>query len=198
MARPASYNLSLGSKDLLPWETSALSLYVFGVETNWSKLFQAAAFWTDEAITKQPKLFKQYVSTWKNSDKVEKEIKRLEYYRDQLLQDARLEAFEDGKKSAQGATNTTTESQTKMVETAQKKGFVDYTDPKAQKQKLNEIINNAGDSDEALDALKVIIQGQKNDQEAAKQNQVQRFYTPLRCHECPLYLKAKEKDRPRE
>ena len=197
MGRVAAMNLSLGGKEILPWETSALALYVFGFEKDWNKVFQAAAYWTQDSIERQPKLFRQYVSTWKNSQKVKKELQRLELYRDTFLQQARKEAFEDGKRAYEGEHNTITENQVKYIDGTRTRG-IDYSDPQAQKDKLNDIINNASDPGEALDALKVIIQGQKNDQEAAKDKQVQRFYTPLRCHDCPLYNMAKEKDRPKE
>ena len=197
MGRVTNQRLSLGGKELLPWETAALTMYVFGVTTDWRKIFQAAAFWSDDDIALNEKTFRQYVSTWKRSDKVAREIERLRAYKDNYLQEVRVEAFEDGKRSYEGYANTTTENKVKTVAGARAQG-VDYTDPQAQKDKLNDIINNATDPGEALDALKVIIQGQKNDQEAAKDKQVQRFYTPLRCHECPLYTAAKAKDRPKE
>lgn len=67
------------------------------------------------------------------------------------------------------------------------KDFVDYTDPRAQMRKLNELVNEAEDSKETLDALKTIMGTQREDREAAKAQEVQRFYTPMVCHECPLY-----------
>ena len=71
--------------------------------------------------------------------------------------------------------------------------FVDYSSPAAQRAKLNELINTASDPGEALDALKVIIQGQRADREAAKEGRVNRVYLPLTCDSCPMYQKARKR-----
>ncbi len=70
---------------------------------------------------------------------------------------------------------------------------IDYSDPKAQTDKLNELINTADDPGEALDALKVIIQTQKADREAARSQKSVIYYRPVRCNQCKLYLKAGKK-----
>lgn len=76
-----------------------------------------------------------------------------------------------------------------------KKKFVDYSDPVNQRQKLNELINEASDPDEALDALRLLIsQGAKLPPENPNGNQRQiRAYLPLNCRECPLYIEAEKK-----
>lgn len=71
--------------------------------------------------------------------------------------------------------------------------IVDYSNPDNQRRKLNQIVNNAKDSGEALDALKVIIQGQRADREAAREQKTVRAYLPLTCSECPLMEKARKK-----
>ena len=73
------------------------------------------------------------------------------------------------------------------------KSRIDYSDPKAQTDKLNELINTADDPGEALDALKVIIQTQKADREAARSQKSVIYYRPIRCNQCKLYLKAGKK-----
>lgn len=64
---------------------------------------------------------------------------------------------------------------------------VDYTDPKNQARKLNELINRADNTGEALDALKVIISTQKADRDAARDGRQVRAYIPMGCNDCPLY-----------
>jgi len=71
---------------------------------------------------------------------------------------------------------------------------VDYTNPKNQADKLNELINTADDPSEALDALKVIISSQRADKESAKQGRQVRTYIPINCTDCPLYQGVKEKN----
>lgn len=71
------------------------------------------------------------------------------------------------------------------------RGFVDYSNPAAQLNKLNELVNTAADSGEALDALKVLLSRQ-NDLAPEKRTEKRvRAYLPISCTECPLYLRAK-------
>lgn len=71
-------------------------------------------------------------------------------------------------------------------------GFVDYSDPKAQLAKLNELINTASDPGEALDAMKVLLSKQAELAPAREPEKVSRFYRPLCCDQCPLYAMAGE------
>ncbi len=65
-------------------------------------------------------------------------------------------------------------------------GFVDYSDPKAQLAKLNQLINTASDPGEALDAMKVLLSKQAELAPAREPEKQQRFYLPLACSECHL------------
>jgi len=185
------------SKDiqpLKPSETAALMLHVFGGENDWKIIYCIAAGWTKKDVQTNPNI-SSYYRRWKLSEKIQAELRRLELLKAHLLQEARLEGFEDGKKSMLGEGKTETELQMRLDEGRKKEAaaaIIDYTDPVQQKRKLNEIISNSEDDGDALDALKVIIQSQKNDTDAAKDKQVQRFYTPLQCRDCPLYQEAKE------
>ena len=184
----------LKQKKITTPEIAALHMVVFAGEENWNKVFAAAAG-EDYEECKGFNRLPQYASMWRHSQKVKNELQRLELVRDAMLQEERARAFEDGVQSAEGNFNTETEARIRLDKGKKKEaysGMVDYTDPDMQKRKLNEIINKAADAGEALDALKVIIQGQRNDQEAAKDNQVQRFYTPIQCRDCPLYQEKKE------
>ena len=70
---------------------------------------------------------------------------------------------------------------------------VDYNDPNEQKRLLNQIIADSSDDPKTqLDAVKVIQQSQK-DKQAARENKIQRFYSPMNCRECPLMEKARKK-----
>ena len=82
---------------------------------------------------------------------------------------------------------------TKAEKPARIAGNIDYSNPAEQARKLNELVNTASDPGEALDALKVIISSQRADKEAAREGKRVVFYTPLRCKDCPLYEKAREK-----
>lgn len=82
-----------------------------------------------------------------------------------------------------------------------KDGITDYSDPRNQLAKLNQIISTATDPAEALDALKVLISKQDQiipeDTHKRKKNDAVRFYRPLSCTReenggCPLYKVASE------
>lgn len=71
-------------------------------------------------------------------------------------------------------------------------GLIDYSDPQQQRRKLNELVNGAEDSREALDALKTIIATQKDDRDAARERKQVQTYLPARCLSCPLYDEKKK------
>lgn len=71
---------------------------------------------------------------------------------------------------------------------------VDYYNPENQRKTINAIIDKAQDDPKTqLDAIKAIQQTQRDDRQAAKDNQIQRFYTPVTCKSCPLYQKRIKK-----
>ena len=71
---------------------------------------------------------------------------------------------------------------------------VDYYNPENQRRTINAIIERSNDDPKTqLDAIKAIQQTQRDDRQAAKDNQIQRFYTPVTCKICPLYQKRVKK-----
>lgn len=126
-----------------------------------------------------PKSLPQLVSQWKNAPKVVSLFQDL-----QSIYKARTaEQFNAGKLA--GIQEAQNEKKPKK-ETSTPEAVTDYTSPAEQKKLLNKIIANNPLSDEALDALKLIMQGQRADKDGAKDKQIQRFYTPVRCSGCPI------------
>ena len=75
-----------------------------------------------------------------------------------------------------------------------KAGRIDYYNPDNQRRTINAIIDKAQDDPKTqLDAIKAIQQTQRDDRQAAKDNQIQRFYTPVSCRSCPFKAKAAKK-----
>ena len=102
--------------------------------------------------------------------------------REQVARDKEREQILSGFDNKEGGK----ESTQKRTKTA-----VDYNDPQERKRAYNRIIQESADDPKTqLDALKVFEQLQRDDKQAAKDNQIQRFYSPLRCSGCPLYQKA--------
>ena len=75
-----------------------------------------------------------------------------------------------------------------------KAGRIDYYNPENQRRTINAIIDKAADDPKTqLDAIKAIQQTQRDDRQAAKDNQIQRYYTPVSCRACPFKAKAAKK-----
>lgn len=109
------------------------------------------------------------------------DIKRRQYkYESELITKSR----EEERKSGKG------DEERKRTE---KEPAIDYTNPENQRKKLNQLVNNAEDSKDALDALKVIIQGQKDDRQAAQERKQTALFLPISCDICPLMEREREK-----
>lgn len=75
-----------------------------------------------------------------------------------------------------------------------KAGHLDYYNPENQRRTINAIIDKAQDDPKTqLDAIKAIQQTQRDDRQAAKDNQIQRFYTPVTCKICPFKAQKGQK-----
>lgn len=70
----------------------------------------------------------------------------------------------------------------------------DFTERENLITALNDLANCAKDSREKIDTLKIIADLQRfKDQARQDDNEIKRFYMPLKCSECVLYQKAKAK-----
>lgn len=77
------------------------------------------------------------------------------------------------------------------IEETEAPGGKDYSNPANRKRLLNALIAGSNDSKEILDALKLIATQPETGEQARQE--VQRFYMPLQCRDCPLYAEAKKK-----
>ena len=169
---------TLQSALLTDREKAAIRLHVFGGVQDWRLLFDMAG-----GNTTSPRSYATFVSRWKTSTKVIQEIeaqRRELYARDEAIRQRAREEIE----------RETSEEDESRGSSRRKRDKIDYFDPKNQREKLNELINEASDPDEALDALKVLINTQRDDRQAAKEGRQVRAYLPLNCRDCPLYQKA--------
>lgn len=70
----------------------------------------------------------------------------------------------------------------------------DFTERENLINALNELAINAKDSREKIDTLKIIADLQRfKDLAKQEDNEIKRFYMPLKCSDCVLYQKAKAK-----
>lgn len=179
--------MAILNKKLTPPEIAAIYYHVFGGVKDWILLYAIA-----DGIKDPDNINRSTVYKWKNSAKIVDLIRDLQRTKQDTIQRA-IEAAgmnADGTGSEKGGNNERAEK-TRILKNSK---YVDYSDPSAQRAKLNELVNTATEPGEALDALKVIISGQRADRDAAKEGRTVRAYLPVSCHECPLYEKLRKKD----
>ena len=172
--------MALINKKITPGEIAAIYYHVFAGCDDWSLLYAIADGIKGRAMFD---INKNTVSKWRNMDKIKT-----------LITEVQTAKGRDDKRD-KGTDEKPTEGSVRSENTPKLKNskFVDYSSPAAQQAKLNELVNTADDPGEALDALKVIIQSQKADRDAAKEGRVQRVYLPLTCDSCPIYEKLRKK-----
>lgn len=155
-------------------ERVAIFALVAGIIDEWKTAYIIARGDDPENL---PKTWETSASQWKNSDKIQRLYKETE-----TLYKARfVESYNKGKADGiqEGKSYAESDQNGDGIGT-------DYTKPENQRKLLNKIIQKNPTSTDALDALKVIIAGQKGERDAGKDKQIQRFYTPLRCSSCPI------------
>lgn len=125
---------------------------------------------------------KSQVSRWINSPK----FKQYAEYVDRLLADREADARRRERERIEAGTSDGGDERKEVNAPRKKAGpLVDYSDPANRKQLYNEVIRDASDDPKTrLDAAKVFEQIQRDDRQAAKDSQIQRFYTPIQCREC--------------
>ena len=167
-------------------ERAAVMLAAAGIVDDWTELYFIAED-KSRKDAESVKFVAASVSRWKNSDKIKNCL--AEYTK--LLADREADARTEGRdeerrreterRSAGGNERPENEQGWKLA------APVDYYDPKNQRTQINKIIQEASDDPRTqLDAIKAIQQTQRDDKQAAKDQQIQRFYTPVRCNICPI------------
>ena len=176
--------MALASEKITEQEKAAIVALTYGYIDSWPEAYRIAAGQSTHDAERDPH-FTGYASRWKNSAKVKT------YYR--KVQDKKAVDENDLIREWQKENERKPGRENERSEKAKKAPEIDYSDPENQRRKLNELINEAQDPGEALDALKVIINGQRDDRQAAKEGRQVRAYLPLSCHDCVLYQKAAAK-----
>ena len=179
--------MSHTSKHLDEKEKAVLTMHVFLGCEDWRKMYILS---DDKPAEENEKLkyIDTYVSRWKNTPKVKQYVAELQKIKTEqeirIADKAREEERQRIHEESERGESARNSGKTRLI---------DYSDPKEQQRKLNELVNTAQDQKEALDALKTIIATQKDDRDAAKERKTVTAYLPLLCYQCPLYLKAQEK-----
>ena len=166
--------MSVHGKTLSDRERAAIFYHVFGGVDDWKVLYLIAR---DEAPPKDPKdilYLSDLASKWKRSPKIQ------DFLADVLQEKARQAiAIEEKAKREEERVEGSERTESKPGRA------VDYYDPANQRKQINRIIAESSDDPKTqLDAIKAIQQTQRDDRQAAKDSQIQRFYTPIQCRDC--------------
>lgn len=155
------------------------------------------------------------VSTWKNSAKVQNFIQKcttsLTSWIDELKQKAITEYLQNEVTNifgndATGGSNQDSEDEKNGNENGNSMGGgvapkfglglsnpMDFSDRSQMMQALNRLALNAKDDKTQIDVFKIIADLQRFKDSAKINNEdIKRFYMPLKCQECALYLKQME------
>jgi len=179
--------MALLNKRLTDRETAAIYLHVFGGVDDWRLLYSIA---DDGPQKDREKVDRSLASKWKNSAKIIDLIEKVTREKYAVIQAAEKEGLDKGRAEMRTGGGSVRADGAPISKGSR---YIDFSDPSKQMDKLNELVNTADDPGEALDALKVIMQSQRADRDAAKEGRTVRAYLPLACTECPLYQKARKR-----
>ena len=183
---------------------------VTGKKNNWAQIYAQSRNKQFDELAKNPNA--AAVSVWKNSADVKNFFlgsveaiknfinREIEKAKNKLLDDIEQQANATGEGGETSGDFTENSFCDRLNETLSKirrknSGIVEnFTDRENLINALNELANNAKDSREKIDTLKIIADLQRfKDLAKQEDNEIKRFYMPLRCSDCVLYQKAKAK-----
>lgn len=157
-------------------EKAAIIYHLYAGCNDWQRIYIIAHDGEQRKIA-QDKYLTQNASRWKRSAKIQALLSELT--KQKVVQEADRER-EIEKKAR--------ESERKKMNAEQgKPDIIDYSDPANRRKLYNEVIRDAADDPKTrLDAAKVFEQIQRDDKQAAREQQTQRFYTPKQCEGCEI------------
>ena len=183
---------------------------ITGKKINWAQIYAQSRNKQFDELSKNPNASK--VSIWKNSVNVSNFFsssveaiknfitREIEQAKTKMLDEIEQQANATGSDSGTPGDFPKNSPEDRLNETLSKirrknSGIVEnFTDRENLINALNELANNAKDSREKIDTLKIIADLQRfKDLAKQEDNETKRFYMPLRCSDCILYQKAKAK-----
>jgi len=172
--------MALVNKKLTEREKAALILYVYGYCEDWRELYAIAVDTPHDKALRDINIA-VYASRWKNTAKVREFLAQEKERREIWIGKERERIANEVKQTAEDSVRN--EPQPQKIKT----DFIDYSDPANRKKLYNEVIAAAVDDPKTqLDAAKMFEQIQKDDKQAAREQQQQRYYVPKNCEECEI------------
>lgn len=163
---------------ITPREKAAILALKFGLLPDQKSAYIVAE--DKPAKEVNPKGIDTLASRWMKSEK----IQSFSEYIDRILADRDADARRRGREEAERMNGREEAEGSERTESKPGRA-VDYYDPANQRKQINRIIAESSDDPKTqLDAIKAIQQTQRDDRQAAKDSQIQRFYTPAQCRDC--------------
>ena len=170
-------------------EKAVLFALAAGYIDSWKEAFILAAQKPEKEVTAQKNITTS-AERWKRRPDILKAYETARAAVEELRGDTRPANDEGGNDNSNQEKRAGDSNRTQ----GRRAAAVDYYDPQNQRRTINAIIDRSQDDPKTqLDAIKAIQQTQRDDRQAAKDNQIQRFYTPVTCKICPLYQKRIKK-----
>ena len=157
------------AKELTQAEKAAIYYHLVGKCDDWSQLYNIAK--GEGTLEKMEKSSRpSMVSRWKNADHIQTAIKEISFLLQREREEFAERAVQAYKDNQENPTNGTTLAEVKQANRIQ--------DEKTRNETLKMISDN--------------LRYKDMDKEKDEDEEVRRFYTPMVCHECPLYLRCQK------
>lgn len=168
-------------KDLTPAQQAAIYFHVVGGFNDWPELFQIAEG-KERYNNLTDKSKRQTVSKFKLSDAINEGIQELRY----ILTLKEKQIREEARRILETEARTTEEGEPINEKT-------NFLDRDEFLQFLNSRANEIKDDKLRNDILKMLSDNLRyKDTERDENNEIQRFYTPVTCENCPIYNRCKD------
>ena len=177
---------------------------------NWAQIYAQSRNKQFDELAKNPNA--AAVSVWKNSAEVKNffldSVESIKNFINREIEKAKIKLLDEierqanatgggGELSGDFPGNNLGDRLNETLSKIRRKnsGIVeDFTERENLIAALNNLANSAKDSREKIDTLKIIADLQRfKDLAKQEDNEIKRFYMPLKCSECVLYQKAKAK-----
>lgn len=183
---------------------------ITGKKINWAQIYAQSRNKQVDAITNNPK--PNSVSLWKNTVNVANffaaSVENINNFINREIEKAKTKLLDEIEQQANATDsdsgtpgdfpkNSPGDRLSKTLSRIRRKNSgiaEDFTERENLINALNELAINAKDSREKIDTLKIIADLQRfKDLAKQEDNDIKRFYMPLKCSDCVLYQKAKAK-----
>lgn len=170
------------AKELTQAEKAAIYYHLVGKCDDWSQLYNIAK--GEGTLEKMEKSSRpSMVSRWKNADHIQTAIKEISFLLQREREEFAERAVQAYKDNQENPTSGTTLAEVNFLDRDE---FLSY---------LNKQANRIQDEKTRNETLKMIsdnLRYKDMDKEKEEDEEVRRFYTPMVCHECPLYIRCQK------